>query len=64
MTPDTMQEFEDETDYERVSGVRYRDDDGLFIWHCAQRVHADGKEFTCDVCQNTITVQTDDGGVL
>ena len=51
-------------DYDRVSGVRYRDDDGLFIWHCARRARGEGTEFRCPECGETITVQTDDGGVL
>jgi len=53
-----------DADYERVDGVRYRDGDGLFIWHCAKRARGEGDEFTCPYCGETITVQTDQEGLL
>jgi uncharacterized C2H2 Zn-finger protein len=61
----SIEDHEATKNYERISGVRYRDPDGEFIWHCGVRARADGDgEFTCPSCDTTITVQTDNGGVL
>lgn len=60
----SIEKHEATKDYERVNAWIYRDGDGEFMFHCATRVRPDGDEFTCEHCGTTITVQTDDGGVL